>query len=176
MRNSPYGITVPFRTNATVNKFRTLSGRAQGTCYELTKDRVLIGRSPDCDIALSVPAMSRYHAQFVRTEDGYSFEDLGARNGSYVNGQCVNDRVPLHDGDRIHTGAVILVYRRRAGCRLNTAEPVAAADRRGVTAVQSSKSLQHRRLLSLVVPAARFGLIDRRAQSRAHCFETAASR
>ena len=27
MRNSPYGITVPFRANATINKFRILSMR-----------------------------------------------------------------------------------------------------------------------------------------------------
>jgi pSer/pThr/pTyr-binding forkhead associated (FHA) protein len=85
----------------------------QDTDYELTKDRIVIGRSPDCDISLDVPAMSRFHAQFVRTADGYSFEDLGSRNGSYVNGEGIGDRrVPLHNGDRIHTGAVILIYHR----------------------------------------------------------------
>lgn len=89
-----------------------MSGPAQGAVFELSKDRVVIGRSPDCDIALSVPVMSRYHAQFVSTENGYSFEDLGAMNGSYVNGHMIVRRVPLHDGDRIHTGAVILLYRR----------------------------------------------------------------
>jgi hypothetical protein len=105
----------PRGTSSAWSVVEVVSGRTKGTSYELTKDRVLIGRSPDCDIAVVVPTMSNYHAQFVRTEDGYLFEDLFSRNGSYVNGQRVNDRVPLHDGDRIHTGAVILVYRQRAG-------------------------------------------------------------
>src|SRR5271157_3720099 len=30
MRNSPYGITVPFRANATINKFRILKGLEDG--------------------------------------------------------------------------------------------------------------------------------------------------
>ena len=113
-----------------------VSGPSQGTTYELAKDRVLIGRSPDCDIALRVPEMSRYHAQFIRTDDGYSLEDLGTSNGSYINGQRVVDRVPLQDGDRIHAGAVILVYRRaevKAGGRgeivQDRAGQAAAADR-----------------------------------------------
>src|SRR5262249_31932284 len=53
----------------------------------------------------------RYHAQFVRMDDSYGFEDLGAGNGSYVNGVRVSDRVPLKDGDLIHAGQVILIYR-----------------------------------------------------------------
>jgi len=88
------------------------SGPTQNTIYELRKDRVLIGRSPDCDIALQVPKMSRYQGQFVRGDDGYSFEDLGSSNGCFINGHRVNQRTLLHDGDHIHAGAVILIYRQ----------------------------------------------------------------
>lgn len=92
-----------------------VSGAKQGAAYELAKDRVLIGRSPECDISLAVTAMSRSHAHFVRTGDGYSFEDLGSANGSFVNGHRVGEPLLLRDGDLIHTGSVILVYRMVPG-------------------------------------------------------------
>jgi serine/threonine-protein kinase len=91
------------------------SGPTQGKEYELLKDRVVIGRSPDCDIHVTSLAVSRYHAQFVRTDNGYSFEDLRTSNGSYVNGHLVKERIPLRCGDRIHTGPTILVYRSEGG-------------------------------------------------------------
>jgi hypothetical protein len=98
------------------------SGPAQGTTYELSNDRVLVGRSPDCEIVLSSPLVSRYHAQFVRTPAGYSFEDLGTANGSYVNGGRVAGRMPLNHGDRIHVGQTILLYRRLEKSEVSKAE------------------------------------------------------
>jgi hypothetical protein len=89
------------------------SGPDQGTRYKLSLDRITIGRHPDCDISLSSAAISRYHTQLVRTEAGYEIEDLHTRNGTYVNGRTISDRVLLADGDRIHVGEYILKYRRR---------------------------------------------------------------
>jgi serine/threonine protein kinase/pSer/pThr/pTyr-binding forkhead associated (FHA) protein len=86
------------------------NGPTQGTTYPLEKDRILIGQSRDCDICHSQPHLSRYHAQLVRTESGYSVEDLGTLNGSYVNGERAVGRVRLQDGDRIHIGSLILIY------------------------------------------------------------------
>lgn len=87
------------------------SGPDQGTVHELLKDREVLGRDPGADIHVKSPDVSRYHGQLVRTENGYSFEDLGTRNGSYLNGNLIRGRVPLKSGDRIHTGAMILLYR-----------------------------------------------------------------
>src|SRR5262249_3158074 len=73
------------------------SGTAEGT-HPLTKDRVAIGRSPDCDIMLTDAAVGRFHAQLVRDGGRYLIEDLQSRNGTYVNGHQVKSRVPLKDG------------------------------------------------------------------------------
>lgn len=53
-----------------------------------------IGRSPECELVLSVPAVSKVHAA-VRIEDGrWWLIDLQSRNGTYVNGERIT-RVPL---------------------------------------------------------------------------------
>jgi serine/threonine-protein kinase len=108
------------------------NGRAEGTTYRLEKERIVIGRNPDCDISFHGIALSvnRYHAQLVWTGHGYAIEDLQSCNGTYVNGRIVRDRVPLQDNDRIHVGGMILIYRNcLAGlfttCTLFRAIPVA---------------------------------------------------
>jgi serine/threonine protein kinase len=107
----PAGANKPL---AVQGSFRALieiaSGPGQGRVYELLKDRVLIGSSESCDIHIPSFAASRYHAQLIRTDSGYSLEDLRSRNGSYVNGHLVTGRMSLRSGDHIHTAAVILLY------------------------------------------------------------------
>jgi pSer/pThr/pTyr-binding forkhead associated (FHA) protein len=89
-----------------------VSGPQQGRSIELVKDRILIGRDTDCDISLQANRyLSRFHSQLVKKDEGYELEDLQSANGSYVNGLQVNGRLKLKDGDRIHAGETILVYR-----------------------------------------------------------------
>ncbi|MBN2240021.1 MAG: FHA domain-containing protein, partial [Dehalococcoidales bacterium] len=71
-----------------------------------------IGRSPENDIVLDHPAVSRKHAQIIQKETGdiYVLEDLGSSNGTYVNGIKVVQPVTLNKGDIIRIGAVKLTY------------------------------------------------------------------
>ncbi len=58
-----------------------------------------IGRDPANDIQLPVRLVSRKHAQ-IRWQDGcYQLEDLGSKNGTYLNGKPVKCLTPLQDGD-----------------------------------------------------------------------------
>jgi len=86
-------------------------GPQEGEKFHLVNYRVVIGRDPDCDICFNISAMSRFHAQFIKLDNGYAFEDLGSRCGSRINGTSVGERHVLSDGDRIHTGSLVLVYR-----------------------------------------------------------------
>jgi hypothetical protein len=45
-----------------------------------------IGRSPECDIYLDVPGISRKHARLRPLPEGVEIEDLNSTNGSFVNG------------------------------------------------------------------------------------------
>src|SRR5260370_24625385 len=40
------------------------------------KNRILIGRAPDCDVCLSHPMVSRYHAMLERAPAGLRLPDL----------------------------------------------------------------------------------------------------
>ena len=63
-------------------------------------DRVEIGRALECDIYILEPALSRKHAELELVGDDLLLRDLGSVNGTYVNGEKV-DEVKLKDGDRM---------------------------------------------------------------------------
>jgi sigma-B regulation protein RsbU (phosphoserine phosphatase) len=69
----------------------------------LDKERILLGRNASCDIVLPANdfAVSREHACILRVQDQFFIEDMGSRNGTYVNNEPVSERRPLNDNDRI---------------------------------------------------------------------------
>lgn len=77
---------------------------------DLPPGEALIGRSPDCLITLDDPLVSRRHGRLVSERGAVTYEDLGSRNGSRINGQKVQGVARLHEGDRIRIGAHELVY------------------------------------------------------------------
>ena len=67
--------------------------------------RVTIGRTPENDIHLPDPSVSRRHA-LLYVEDGKAvLEDLGSRNGTYLNEIRV-DKALLSSGDTLRLGKV----------------------------------------------------------------------
>jgi hypothetical protein len=80
-------------------------GQGAGRSWSVERDRVIIGRSEDCDVVLTERQVSRHHAQIRRLDSAasltYVLEDLGSRNGTYVNGRQVIEPYVLQDGDEI---------------------------------------------------------------------------
>jgi hypothetical protein len=70
---------------------------------------VRIGRSPDSDVVLADPNVSRRHAEIRPEMGGYVVRDLGSTNGTRVNGSVVSER-RLADGDEIGVGAARLRF------------------------------------------------------------------
>lgn len=68
-------------------------------------DRTEIGRALECDISILEPALSRKHAELELTDDGLLIRDLGSVNGTFVNGEKV-DEVSLNDGDVLAFGRI----------------------------------------------------------------------
>jgi hypothetical protein len=69
----------------------------------------VIGRMPDCAVALSDPQVSRHHAEVRRDDTGYRIVDLGSTNGTQVNGVRVAEQL-LNDGDVILIGATSMLF------------------------------------------------------------------
>jgi serine phosphatase RsbU (regulator of sigma subunit) len=69
----------------------------------LEKERNVLGRNANCDVVFPANdfAVSREHACILRVAGQFFIEDMGSRNGTYVNNQPVASRQLLKDGDKI---------------------------------------------------------------------------
>lgn len=73
--------------------------------FPLNKDHMVIGREVKCAIMLNDNSVSRQHSSITRLAEGYLIRDLGSSNGTYVNGQRVQEYL-LQDGDRVSIGDI----------------------------------------------------------------------
>jgi DNA-binding winged helix-turn-helix (wHTH) protein len=73
----------------------------------------LIGRDPDCAVWIDASGVSRRHARIdvVRGGDLVRIEDLGSKNGTFVDGLPVRGVVPVSNGTVVQVGAVELIVR-----------------------------------------------------------------
>jgi serine phosphatase RsbU (regulator of sigma subunit)/pSer/pThr/pTyr-binding forkhead associated (FHA) protein len=76
-------------------------GPNAGHRIRLMKEAMVIGRSPDCDLTVPSPSISRQHARLVLVDGQWQIEDMRSRNGTYVNGRAIEARTPLAQSDRI---------------------------------------------------------------------------
>jgi pSer/pThr/pTyr-binding forkhead associated (FHA) protein len=84
-------------------------GPNSGSRFLLDSDVTTAGRHPASDIFLDDVTVSRRHAEFVRSADGFSVRDVGSLNGSYVNRERI-DEAALSGGDEVQIGKYRLVY------------------------------------------------------------------
>ena len=106
-------------------------GQGVGTRWVIDRSDMIIGREEDCDIVLPSRQVSRNHARIRRSGGRHILEDLGSKNGTFVNGQDLTEPYPLQDGDEIQialsfklffvdAGATVpLFFERQAGLRLD---------------------------------------------------------
>jgi hypothetical protein len=77
------------------------TGPLEGQRWKI-KAPLTLGREKDCDIVISVRQVSRHHTRISPDpQDGSIIEDLGSKNGTYLNGALVQEPQPLVDGDEI---------------------------------------------------------------------------
>lgn len=114
------------------------------------RDRLVIGRRPDSDVALPWDSeVSRVHAQLERLGAEWLIADDGlSHNGTWVNAQRVTTRRRLRDGDIVRVGATVLVYREPSEGSLTS--PTVTAGR-AVLPVELSPA-QRRVLVALCRP------------------------
>ncbi|MCU1347095.1 MAG: hypothetical protein JWO56_125 [Acidobacteria bacterium] len=81
-----------------------------GTMHPLLEEVTTIGRVPGNDIILSDPSVSSRHARILRGADGFSVEDGGSRNGTFVSSEQVVAPRLLADGDVVRLGKILLTF------------------------------------------------------------------
>jgi Mg-chelatase subunit ChlD len=87
-------------------------GTRSGHSVALRGRKLRIGALEENDLVLNYPTISRYHAQLLIAGSQVEIEDLGSKNGTYVNGTPIRARSQLHLGDRVKFGDVEMVFRR----------------------------------------------------------------
>jgi pSer/pThr/pTyr-binding forkhead associated (FHA) protein len=76
------------------------TGPLNGQRWSLTGD-VIIGRDDGVDVVVPSRQVSRQHARLTPTRKGATLEDLGSKNGTFINGQTITEPIQLQDGDVI---------------------------------------------------------------------------
>jgi DNA-binding winged helix-turn-helix (wHTH) protein len=79
--------------------------------YPLAQGTNLIGRTADAVVLIDRTEVSRCHARIVVEGTAATLEDLGSKNGTYLNGQRLRQPSPLTDGDEIWIGRSVARFR-----------------------------------------------------------------
>ncbi|MCA9278464.1 MAG: FHA domain-containing protein [Phycisphaeraceae bacterium] len=104
------------------------------------KHRV-IGREKGCDVRIPAGAVSRKHCEinFDEDEDEITIKDLGSANGTYVNGERV-EQMELSPGDVIVVGPAVFVARMHGFPKDIDTDGAIQYARKAEAAVQRAKS------------------------------------
>src|SRR3954447_24944129 len=77
----------------------------------LTGGRLSIGRSSAAELSFPEDAgLSRQHFAFEPEGDDWTVQDLGSKNGTFVNNIPLKARLILKPGDRVTAGHLVIVY------------------------------------------------------------------
>ena len=108
------GLARPLRRNhrhpaCTMARLLVQTGDGQKTTYPIGETAV-VGRGYSVDVPIIDSKASRMHAKITRDGDGYVVQDMGSRNGTYLNGDQVLEKRPLSEGDVIRIGRTTLLF------------------------------------------------------------------
>jgi len=86
-----------------------IKGPNVGDKFFIDKEESYIGRSPESDVLLDDITVSRRHVIIKKEKEGCRLIDAGSLNGSYLNGNIVEEAM-LKNGDRLQIGKYIFLY------------------------------------------------------------------
>ena len=88
-----------------------IRGALQGKKFNLKGSRFLLGREKTIDICIDDANISRQHARILKEGDDYFIEDLGSRNGTYLNDEPIGQKKEkLGKEDMIKVGSTVLKF------------------------------------------------------------------
>ena len=99
---------VPIRGEAPIAAvLATFTWHPSGRAFLIREGRTLIGTAEGAGIRLNDPQMSEKHAIIFAREGRVLIDDCLSTNGTYVNGRCIQEKMPLGHGDVIRTGKTL---------------------------------------------------------------------
>ncbi len=89
-------------------------GPEKGTRLDIASERVTIGRSVICDVALTDEAVSGTHCEIIASEQGFLLRDLGSTNGTWMAGVRVREAW-LEPGMPLRVGRTVIRFEHGSG-------------------------------------------------------------
>ncbi len=88
-------------------KLVILTGRHRGARLNLPEKTVVVGRDEDCAVRLNTHEVSRQHCTLLVSGDEIRVNDLGSRNGTFINDVEVKQESILKPGDILRVGPML---------------------------------------------------------------------
>jgi pSer/pThr/pTyr-binding forkhead associated (FHA) protein len=101
----------PRHRKGTARQLVVTEGALQGTTLTLGSAPITLGRGHDCTLVLADDYASTKHARLVPSPEGWSLEDLGSTNGTYLGKDKVTRAVAVPLGMPIRIGKTALELR-----------------------------------------------------------------
>jgi pSer/pThr/pTyr-binding forkhead associated (FHA) protein len=79
-----------------------------GKEFSATQETILIGRDPLCDLAIDNSTISSQHAMIEYELGQWWLKDLQSTNGTFLNGERIEEPIVITDGDQIHCGKIVI--------------------------------------------------------------------
>jgi DNA-binding winged helix-turn-helix (wHTH) protein len=76
--------------------------------FDVPAGESVIGRDRGCAVQIDADSVSRHHARLNVTGGAVSIEDLGSKNGTWVDGERIHGAVLLTDGTNVRLGSEIV--------------------------------------------------------------------
>jgi pSer/pThr/pTyr-binding forkhead associated (FHA) protein len=124
--------------------------------FSVTRDITVIGRREDCDLRIPLLDVSRKHCRFIKENSTLRVEDLGSSNGTYLNGQRVQES-QVAPGDTVQLGPVVFIVQIDGVPADDQLQPAAAeagtAGSSSVDTLNPPESASHAGSQTLEVPS-----------------------
>ena len=88
--------------------------------FPLHEGENIIGRDPAAAVFIDSPDISRRHARIVVHDAGVTVEDLGSKNGTFVNSERLTTPRALSTGDTITIGRIRIMIREAGDSTVTT--------------------------------------------------------
>lgn len=98
--NGPVGVRPPYLV--------IVDGPHKGARFPLQEGVNIVGRLDEDQVVLDDQSVSRKHAEVAFTNGSWTVQDLGSKNGTYVNGALLSEAVVVGHKDLIRTGIYTL--------------------------------------------------------------------
>ena len=72
-----------------------------------SRQSIVIGRGAECDVVVKDEKASRRHCRLSRQTADFLLEDLGSRNGTYVDGLRISEPTPLKSNQTFKIGDTV---------------------------------------------------------------------